>query len=425
MCLGTDVQTQSRYSFQQIIHSSHFLISISLIKIQPLEIRLKLMIDCLILFSKTGSVQYIYNGKDDDDASSTMLKTHFKNIDKLIQSNRLDAAGGNGNAKKSANVSPYILEWDTYKHYVAVAVYKEVLATYGLRRIQFVKTLLVKCLEEFSVFYEACSVDEYSSMASLALSKDKIEQYDRTFRVLLKLTSSAASSASSESLSSMQGGESADGMIMNGSDEMESKAKTKKKQTVWHGKGKVTKEAMAMLDKSKDKYGNGQNSEDADSRALAEARAAYLPDADDDEQPSWAETDELNDDAAENEAGGWGQSLKGLFDQMAGNKYITENDADTVLKVMEEKLVSKNVGQSCAREICMGVKSKIVGKRLASFGRVKSVVRTALESSITRILTPHRSVDILRDIKAKNSGMLTRSFRPYVIVMVGINGVGT
>lgn len=61
----------------------------------------------------------------------------------------------------------------------------------------------------------------------------------------------------------------------------------------------------------------------------------------------------------------------------------------------------------------------IVGKKLNSFTRVTSAVSTAFEAALTRILTPTRSVDVLRDVRAsKVKG------EPYVIVFVGVNGVG-
>ena len=42
-----------------------------------------------------------------------------------------------------------------------------------------------------------------------------------------------------------------------------------------------------------------------------------------------------------------------------------------------------------------------------------------MEEALLRILTPKRSIDILRDVHAaKEQG------KPYVIVFVGVNGVG-
>lgn len=63
--------------------------------------------------------------------------------------------------------------------------------------------------------------------------------------------------------------------------------------------------------------------------------------------------------------------------------------------------------------------ANLEGQRLSSFTRVSSAVRTAVESALHRILTPRRSIDILRDIAlAKARG------KPYTIVFVGVNGVG-
>jgi len=46
-------------------------------------------------------------------------------------------------------------------------------------------------------------------------------------------------------------------------------------------------------------------------------------------------------------------------------------------------------------------------------------VKTAMEEALTRILTPKRSIDILRDVRAARE-----AGRPYTIVFVGVNGVG-
>ena len=43
----------------------------------------------------------------------------------------------------------------------------------------------------------------------------------------------------------------------------------------------------------------------------------------------------------------------------------------------------------------------------------------AMEEALVRILTPKRSIDILRDIREAQEQQ-----RPYVIVFVGVNGVG-
>jgi hypothetical protein len=56
---------------------------------------------------------------------------------------------------------------------------------------------------------------------------------------------------------------------------------------------------------------------------------------------------------------------------------------------------------------------------LQSFSSLARKTKIAMEQALTRILTPTRSIDILRDVRsAKEQG------RPYVITFVGVNGVG-
>uniref|UniRef100_A0A7S4SSQ4 SRP54-type proteins GTP-binding domain-containing protein n=1 Tax=Ditylum brightwellii TaxID=49249 RepID=A0A7S4SSQ4_9STRA len=225
----------------------------------------------------------------------------------------------------------------------------------------------------------------------------------------------------------------------------EGKASKKgKEKTVWHdGKGKVTKSALANLDRSKEQdKSSALDSIDAavadDSNALAEARAAYLPASG--ETPLWEEEDILDDyddddgsdEDGEEGGGGWGSSLKGLFSQMSGNKVLTSSDLDAPLDDMQKMLTSKNVANDIAKEICDSVRSKLVGKKMQSFMRVKTAVRHALEASIEKILRPahNRDVDLLRSAVAKREkgkgffASKSKPTRPYVIVMIGINGVG-
>ena len=45
--------------------------------------------------------------------------------------------------------------------------------------------------------------------------------------------------------------------------------------------------------------------------------------------------------------------------------------------------------------------------------------QAAMEEALVRILTPKRSIDILRDVHAAKEQR-----KPYVVVFVGVNGVG-
>ena len=53
--------------------------------------------------------------------------------------------------------------------------------------------------------------------------------------------------------------------------------------------------------------------------------------------------------------------------------------------------------------LCESVATTLVGKKLGSFTRISSTVRIAVEDAIVRILTPKRSIDVLREAQAARS----------------------
>jgi signal recognition particle receptor subunit alpha len=101
------------------------------------------------------------------------------------------------------------------------------------------------------------------------------------------------------------------------------------------------------------------------------------------------------------------------------NKELTENDLKPVLEQFQSSLIEKNVAQEIAEKICESVCSSLVGKKLGTFTRVKTTVTEAMGESITRLLTPKRTIDILRD-----ANIAKQQKRPYIITFVGVNGVG-
>ena len=180
---------------------------------------------------------------------------------------------------------------------------------------------------------------------------------------------------------------------------------------------------MAELDFSKDIVEDGMEMDN--SNALAEARAAYLPNAN--EVNAWEQpAPSLNDN--DDSSSSWGSSLQGLLGTSMGNKVLTEEDLEKPLEEMHAMLTSKNVANDISTEMCNSVKLALVGKRMQSFHRVKTAVRQSLEKVITKLLQPSndRNVDLLRSVVTKRDGTIFRSGQkePYTIVMVGINGVG-
>mmetsp|Transcript_98687 Transcript_98687/g.282118 ORF Transcript_98687/g.282118 Transcript_98687/m.282118 type:complete len:601 (+) Transcript_98687:659-2461(+) len=213
-------------------------------------------------------------------------------------------------------------------------------------------------------------------------------------------------------------------------DEGGKNGKKVKKMTQWHDgtAKKLTKKQKEALNRSaKDFDGN------EDDAQLAEYQAKFLPEAGEvaeweEEEPDLEDEDEEDEDDEGGEGGeakGWfgksavGSFLKDSLDSATGNKVLTAEELAPVLDAMRQQLISKNVASEIALNITETVKATLVGQKLASFTRVKTMVTQALKSAVMRVLTPKKSTDILHEIISNR-----RSGKPYTIVFVGINGVG-
>lgn len=118
-------------------------------------------------------------------------------------------------------------------------------------------------------------------------------------------------------------------------------------------------------------------------------------------------------------------ALTGYFRSIVGGKTLTKEDLEKPLKAMEDHLIKKNVAREAAIRLCDGVEREMVGKKTGSFESVDKALRPALESSLTKILTPTSSLDLLQEIQSVTTPKVkTSSPRPYVISIVGVNGVG-
>ncbi|KAE8718890.1 hypothetical protein F3Y22_tig00109987pilonHSYRG00167 [Hibiscus syriacus] len=129
------------------------------------------------------------------------------------------------------------------------------------------------------------------------------------------------------------------------------------------------------------------------------------------------EDDDLQKDSKpEAKKKGWFSSM---FQSIAGKANLEKEDLEPALKALKDRLMTKNVAEEIAEKLCESVAASLEGKKLASFTRVSSTVQAAMEEALVRILTPRRSIDILRDVHAAKEQR-----KPYVVVFVGVNGVG-
>ncbi|KAK0759828.1 hypothetical protein N5P37_008018 [Trichoderma harzianum] len=119
-------------------------------------------------------------------------------------------------------------------------------------------------------------------------------------------------------------------------------------------------------------------------------------------------------------------AISGLFRNVVGGKTLTKEDLDKAMKGMEDHLLRKNVAREAAVRLCEGVEKELVGVKTGNFESINAKIQAAMESSLTKMLTPTSSLDLLREIDSITAPPITslRKARPYVISIVGVNGVG-
>ncbi|KAK0613106.1 signal sequence receptor alpha subunit [Bombardia bombarda] len=119
-------------------------------------------------------------------------------------------------------------------------------------------------------------------------------------------------------------------------------------------------------------------------------------------------------------------AISGLFRNIIGGKVLSKEDLDKAMKGMEEHLLKKNVAREAAVRLCEGVEKELIGVKTGNFESITARIQKAMESSLIKMLTPTSSLDLLRDIDAITAPSATslRKARPYVMSIVGVNGVG-
>ncbi|KAL4776043.1 signal recognition particle, alpha subunit, N-terminal-domain-containing protein [Aspergillus nidulans var. acristatus] len=137
-----------------------------------------------------------------------------------------------------------------------------------------------------------------------------------------------------------------------------------------------------------------------------------------------ADNKKANSSAPSGLVGSGFSAIGGLLRNIVGGKMLTEADLEKPLKAMEDHLLKKNVAREAAVRLCDGVKQELVGKKTGNFQSVDAALKSAMESSLRKILTPTSSLDLLHEIDTVTKGNKQGTSRPYVISIVGVNGVG-
>ena len=120
-------------------------------------------------------------------------------------------------------------------------------------------------------------------------------------------------------------------------------------------------------------------------------------------------------------------AISGYFKGIVGGKILTASDLEKPLKAMQEHLIKKNVAREAAVRLTESVEQDLLNARTGNFQSVDARIRAAMTGALQKILTPTSSLDLLRAVDAVthpiNPGR-DGPRRPYVISIVGVNGVG-
>jgi signal recognition particle receptor subunit alpha len=118
-------------------------------------------------------------------------------------------------------------------------------------------------------------------------------------------------------------------------------------------------------------------------------------------------------------------AISGYFRNIVGGKTMTKEDLDKPLKAMEEHLINKNVARDAAIRLCEGIQTEMLGKKTAAFESIDTALKPALETSLRKIMTPRGSLDLLQQVESITKPSSSNvNPRPFVITILGVNGVG-
>jgi len=204
----------------------------------------------------------------------------------------------------------------------------------------------------------------------------------------------------------------------------EKKSKKGKAMRLWDGAdGKYNEKIANQLDFSKNKPGTD------DAAALDSKQKEFLGDAGDEEAWANEEVESLpSDDDDEQEAvdnskpgkvGGLFKTLTRNVKNLTGGAVLTDEDLGPILSIFKTQLMAKNVAADVATKLAESVRHSLIGKKTQQFTSMSATVKEVLKESMETLLTPKKSIDVLRAaMAAKNAG------RVYSIAFLGVNGVG-
>jgi signal recognition particle receptor subunit alpha len=227
----------------------------------------------------------------------------------------------------------------------------------------------------------------------------------------------------------------------------ESASKGGKEQRTWGTTDSFDEAKAALLDMSK---GNSENNNGgsggvaaADAALLnvqkvsfsgtgASGSGANLTDDDDDDENNEILKSSSTTASANNKSWFSRSGIGSWMSSLTGNKILTKEELEPIAETLRTHLMDKNVAKEVSDNLCDSLVQQLDGTKLEAgltaltvHAKITAAVKSALRRSIERILTPKKSVDLLRDVRAKKSAVLSNGqHAPFVLVFCGVNGVG-
>lgn len=112
------------------------------------------------------------------------------------------------------------------------------------------------------------------------------------------------------------------------------------------------------------------------------------------------------------------RTLSEALREKVAYREIRPEDIEDLLEDLKFELLEAEVAFDVAEEIARLVESKLVGSKVPRSADIEAVVRRAFEEAILGLLPP-RTFDPIEEAERRKPGE-----RPYVVVFLGVNGVG-
>lgn len=202
-------------------------------------------------------------------------------------------------------------------------------------------------------------------------------------------------------------------------DAMDKKASTKESRH-W-GNTPSGKRASESVIKSLDHSKNPVAESDLQVQMM---REQFLGSGDEDDDAEVASLSSGDEDVPKGKestsrVGGLFKKLTTGVKNITGGAVLKDEDLEPILVNFKQSLMARNVAAEVADKLADSVRASMVGKTTEKFTSMGSTVKTCIMEAMERLLTPKKSIDVLRDaMTAKRNGKV------YTIVFLGVNGVG-